>query len=90
MYLHATDHKSNLKIGVDAFILIWAQLKYWKFLSILLKTPVVYSIAKITYKLFANYRFKRLHIVKWQARKLYSKKCLDGLKISNQKKIVFT
>ena len=60
MYLHATDQKSNLKIGVDAFILIWAQLKYWKILSILVKTPVVYTIAKITYKLFANYRFKRL------------------------------
>jgi len=25
MYLHAIDQKSNLKIGVDAFILIWAQ-----------------------------------------------------------------
>ena len=49
MYLHATDQKSNLKIGVDAFILIWAQIKYWKILSI-----------KITYKLFAIYRFKRL------------------------------
>ena len=60
MYLHATDQKSNLKIGVDAFILIWAQLKYWKILSILVKTPVVYSTAKIMYKLFANYRFKRL------------------------------
>ena len=49
-----------LKIGVDAFIIIWAQLKYWKVLSILVKTPIVYTIAKITYKLFANYRFKKL------------------------------
>ncbi len=60
MYLHAIDQKSNLKIGVDAFIIIWAQLKYWKVLSILVKTPIVYTIAKITYKLFANYRFKKL------------------------------
>ena len=28
MYLHATDQKSNLKVGVDAFILIWENLKY--------------------------------------------------------------
>ena len=60
MYLHAIDQKSNLIIGVDAFILIWGHLKYWKILSIFVKTPIIYSIAKITYKLFANYRFKRL------------------------------
>ena len=60
MYLHATDQKSNLKIGVDAFILIWNNLKYWKILSILVKIPIIYSVAKITYKLFANYRFKKL------------------------------
>ena len=53
MYLHATDQKSNLKIGVDAFILIWDKLKYWKILSILIKTPIIYSIAKITYKLLS-------------------------------------
>ena len=60
MYLRATDQKSNLKIGVDAFILIWDKLKYWKILSILIRTPIIYSIAKIAYKLFANYRFKKL------------------------------
>tara|TARA_B100000575_G_C22626872_1_gene388234 strand:- start:84 stop:461 length:378 start_codon:yes stop_codon:yes gene_type:complete len=60
MFLHATDQESNLKIGVDAFILIWGHLRYWKILSILVRTPIIYSIAKITYKLFANYRFKKL------------------------------
>ena len=60
MYLHAMDQKSNLKIGVDAFILIWDKLKYWKILSILVRTPIIYSVAKIIYKLFANYRFKKL------------------------------
>ena len=33
MYLHAIDQKSNLKIGLDAFILIWSHLKHWKILS---------------------------------------------------------
>ena len=60
MYLHATDQKSNLKIGVDAFIMIWSHLKYWKILSVLVRAPFIYSIAKITYKLFAYYRFKKL------------------------------
>ena len=60
MYLHAMDQKSNLKIGVDAFILIWDKLKYWKILSILVRIPIIYSIAKSMYKLFANYRFKKL------------------------------
>ncbi len=60
MYLHAIDQKSNLKIGVDAFILIWSNLKHWKILSIFVRTPIIYSIANITYKLFANYRFKKL------------------------------
>ena len=49
MYLHAIDQKSNLKIGVDAFILIWGHLKHWKILSIFVRTPIIYSIAKITY-----------------------------------------
>ena len=60
MYLHATDQKSNLKIGVDAFILIWSNIKYWKILSILVRTPIIYSVAKMIYKSFANYRFKKL------------------------------
>ena len=41
MYLHATDQKSNLKIGVDAFILIWGNLKYWKILSVLVRARFI-------------------------------------------------
>ena len=70
MYLHATDQNSNLKIGVDAFILIWAQLQHWKVLSILVRIPIIYSIAKITYKLFANYRFKKLTHCKMASQKV--------------------
>ena len=70
MYLHAIDQKSNLKIGVDAFILIWSHLKHWKILSIFVRTPIIYSIAKITYKLFANYRFKKLSHCKVASQKV--------------------
>ena len=60
MYLHVLDNQSNLKIGVDAFISIWSQLKFWNLLSILIKAPLIYSLAKFMYKVFASYRFKKL------------------------------
>jgi hypothetical protein len=31
--LHVIDHQGDVKIGVDAFIVIWNQLPYWKFLG---------------------------------------------------------
>ena len=70
MYLHAIDQKSNLKIGVDAFILIWSHLKHWKILSVLVRAPFIYSISKIIYKLFANYRFKKLSHCQMASRKV--------------------
>ena len=60
MYLHVLDKQSNLKIGVDAFISIWSQLKFWNLLSILIKVPLIYSLTKLMYKVFARYRFKKL------------------------------
>ena len=60
MYLHAIDQNANLKIGVDAFILIWSKLRFWNILSIFVSLPVIYSLAKITYNIFAGYRFKKL------------------------------
>ena len=60
MYLHALDKNKNPKIGVDAFILIWDQLKFWNLLSFVIKLPLIYFLTKLLYKLFANYRFKKL------------------------------
>ena len=60
MYLHALDKNKNPKIGVDAFILIWDQLKFWNLLSFVIKLPLIYQFTKLLYKLFANYRFKKL------------------------------
>ena len=44
MYLHALDKNKNPKIGVDAFILIWDQLKFWNLLSFVIKLPLIYQI----------------------------------------------
>ena len=60
LYLHAKDCKGNLHIGVDAFILIWSQLSYFKYLNYIISLPVVYQLASFLYDKFAKYRFNRL------------------------------
>lgn len=58
--LHAKDQNGQMHIGLDAFILIWGQLKRWKILSKLASLPIIYQILTFAYKAFANWRFKRL------------------------------
>ena len=60
MYIHALDTNANLKIGVDAFALMWGQLRYWNILSFLIKLPIINMFANILYNAFAKYRFKKL------------------------------
>ena len=58
--LHAIDDKNKLHIGVDAFILIWKQLRVWRILARIVALPVVYCCVTTTYKIFANKRFRKL------------------------------
>lgn len=58
--LHAKAPDGTLHIGVDAFILIWKQLKRWRLLAILISLPVIRQLADIAYRAFARWRFKRL------------------------------
>ena len=58
--LHAKDPDGVMHIGVDAFILIWKELRYWKCLAFLVGLPVIRSLSSVIYKAFANWRFKRL------------------------------
>ena len=58
--LHIIDNTNSLYIGVDAFIIIWNNLSYWKILARVLSMPIIRQIANITYRLFANWRFNRL------------------------------
>ena len=71
MYLHVLDKQSNLRIGVDAFISIWCELRFWNLLSILIKLPFIHSLAKFMYKIFAGYRFKKLSHCQIANRKAY-------------------
>ena len=58
--LHAKDADGKLHVGVDAFILIWKQLQWWRFLALFIALPLIRQIANMAYKVFANWRFKRL------------------------------
>jgi predicted DCC family thiol-disulfide oxidoreductase YuxK len=58
--LHASDNNKKLHVGMDAFILIWKQLKRWRFLAILVSLPIIRQMANFAYRSFANWRFKRL------------------------------
>ena len=59
MILHVVEGK-NIKSGVDAFICIWSELSYFKLLGFFIRLPIIYQLACILYRLFANYRFKNL------------------------------
>lgn len=59
--LHAIDHKQKIHKGIDAFCLIWKELKGWNILNIIVKMPIIYSLSKILYKQFAIWRMNKLN-----------------------------
>ena len=58
--LHVIDNNNKLHLGVDAFIIIWKKLSYWKILARIVSIPIIRQIVNITYRAFANWRFNRL------------------------------
>tara|TARA_B100000768_G_scaffold161743_1_gene162019 strand:+ start:442 stop:813 length:372 start_codon:yes stop_codon:yes gene_type:complete len=60
LYLHVKDSEGNFYIGVDAFVVIWRQLPYFRYLNFIVKLPIIYHLAKFIYKKFAKYRFSKL------------------------------
>ena len=58
--LHVMDNKGNFYVGVDAFIMIWKQLPRWRVLAVIVSLPIIWHITNVAYKIFANWRFKRL------------------------------
>jgi predicted DCC family thiol-disulfide oxidoreductase YuxK len=59
--LHAKDNSGKFHIGVNAFILIWQHLKRWRILATIVSLPIIRQTANIVYKIFANWRFKRIN-----------------------------
>ena len=58
--LHVIDNNNKLHLGVDAFIIIWKNLSYWKIIAKIVSIPIIRQIVNITYRAFANWRFNRL------------------------------
>lgn len=58
--IHAKDDNGVIHTGVDAFILIWKQLKKWRFLAVFVSLPVMRQTVGVLYGVFASWRFKRL------------------------------
>lgn len=58
--LHVKNIDGVFHIGVDAFIIIWKQLRGWRFLGYLVSLPLIHFLATLLYKNFAEWRFKRL------------------------------
>ena len=66
--LHAKDEEGLVYVGVDAFILIWKQLRRWRVLAFLVGLPIIRQIANTAYLTFANWRFKKLEHCQLAAR----------------------
>ena len=66
--LHAKDNSGQIHVGVDAFILIWKQLKRWRMLAFLVGLPIIRHITNAAYRIFANWRFKKLEHCQLAAR----------------------
>lgn len=66
--LHAKDEEGLVHVGVDAFILIWKQLRRWRVLAFLVGLPIIRQIANTAYRAFANWRFKKLEHCQLAAR----------------------
>jgi len=57
--LHVLDN-NVLYVGVDAFIIIWNNLSYWKILGMLVSLPLIKQMVGLAYRVFANWRFSGL------------------------------
>lgn len=59
-FLHVVDRDDVVHIGVDAFIIIWRELKKWRYLATIVSLPGIKQFSRIAYKAFAKWRFGKL------------------------------
>ena len=57
--LHVIDTNNKEKVGVDAFVILWKQHSYLKYLAFLVNIFFVKKIMSVIYKKFAKYRYNR-------------------------------
>jgi predicted DCC family thiol-disulfide oxidoreductase YuxK len=56
---HVIDKKGSVKKGIDGFLVIWREIKYWRILYFIVKMPIIKQLSNIIYNYFAKWRFKR-------------------------------
>jgi predicted DCC family thiol-disulfide oxidoreductase YuxK len=56
---HVIDNTGTVQKGVDGFLVIWRELKYWKILYFIVRLPLIKQLARIVYHWFAIWRFKK-------------------------------
>lgn len=59
-FFHVKDSANKFHIGINGFILIWGQLKYWSFLAKLSSFPLINFFLQKIYFIFAKWRFSNL------------------------------
>lgn len=58
--LHVLAQNGQMRIGVDAFIVIWSELKNWRILAKIARIPLIKKVLTFIYQYFARCRFNRL------------------------------
>ena len=58
--LHVVNSSGHLYKGVDAFIQIWSDMKYWRYLAKIVGSVLILPLANGAYNMFADWRFRRL------------------------------
>ena len=62
--LHIRFSDNSELVGVDAFIYVWKNTSGFQFFARLINLPIIYTIAKMTYKVVALILFYRFKIKK--------------------------
>lgn len=57
--IHMIDSLGAVKTGAQAFVTLWSQLPFYRFLSVLCRTPGVVTVMDWAYTAFARWRWQR-------------------------------
>ena len=63
--LHIKFPDNTELVGVDAFIYVWKNTDGFRFLSKVIKFPIIYVVSKVAYKVIALLLFYRFKIKKY-------------------------
>jgi predicted DCC family thiol-disulfide oxidoreductase YuxK len=57
--LHALDRQGRLRVGAAAFVAVWRELPYWRWLARLADLPGGVALMDRVYRPYARWRFRR-------------------------------